>query len=316
MASLKAIRTRIASIRSTQKITRAMKTVAGARLARAQDRILAMRPYAIKTHTVLATCAGPTTDNAHGSTELPSAAFNQREGSKGAFVHPLLAERPEKSALFLILTSDRGLCGAFNANINRAMEREWHRRQDLGQTVHMAIVGRKGLEYFSRREAPILVSFKDVAEDISFERARLIGKSLLEPFLDGRVDAIYLVYNEFQSAMTQRVAMEPLLPVRTSVTNEDVEQTTHYHLDDFLFEPNREALLDRLVPMYVEISVLRALLESNASEHGARMTAMDAATENAKEIIASLTLQYNRARQAAITTELSEIIGGAEALKG
>ena len=314
MASLKAIRTRIASIKSTQKITRAMKTVAGARLARAQERILAMRPYAIKTHDVLATCAG-TYKADEGASEASTGSNVESAGRKSPFAHALLARRPEKSALFLVLTSDRGLCGAFNANVNRAMENEWHRRRDLGQDVQMAVVGRKGHDYFSRRDAKILATFKDVSEDISFAKARLIGKSLIEPFLDGRVDSIYLVYNEFQSAMTQRVLIDPLLPVSEEMMAKD-GHSTDYGLDDFLFEPSREALLDRLVPMYVEISVLRALLESNASEHGARMTAMDAATENAKDMIGSLTLQYNRARQAAITTELSEIIGGAEALKG
>jgi len=191
MASLKAIRTRIASIKSTQKITRAMKTVAGARLARAQDRILAMRPYAIKTHTVLATCAGAPSDGDRTSTD-PSTESARADAPS---IHPLLAKRPEKSVLFLVLTGDRGLCGAFNANINRTMEREWHRRQDLGQTVQMAIMGRKGQDYFARRDAPILAVFKDVSEDISFNKARLIGKTLVDPFLAGRVDSIFLVYN-------------------------------------------------------------------------------------------------------------------------
>ncbi|HNS96199.1 MAG TPA: ATP synthase F1 subunit gamma [Polyangiaceae bacterium] len=322
MASLKAIRTRIASVKSTQKITRAMKMVAGARLNRAQSRILALRPYAIKTHTVLANCAamsasqkanattGENTENPPDSPDLTASADLDSE-----LAHPLLATRPEKNCLFLVLTSDRGLCGAFNSSINRTMEREWHRRENLGQNVQLGLVGRKGRDYFKRRNAPIFKVFQNVWDDLSLDKARLVCQSLIEPFLEGKVDSIYLVYNEFKSAMTQRVVIEPLLPISQERLEDDEEVVTR-DLDDFIFEPDRTGLLDRLVPMYVEVSIYRALLESNASEHGARMTAMDAATKNAKEMIAALTLQYNRARQAAITTELGEIIGGAEALKG
>ena len=315
MASLKAIRTRISSIRSTQKITRAMKMVAGARLSRAQARILALRPYAIKTRTALATCVGADSAGGGANPDKSAEAVGVFE-RKDAVIHPLLANRPENNALFLVLTSDSGLCGAFNSNINRAMEREWRRRKSSGQGIQMAFVGRKGADYFSLRDAPVYSVFKDVWGDITFDKARLIAKSLIEPFLAGKADSITIVYNEFHSAMTQRVVMEPLLPVSGQALTESADGSVVHTIDDFIFEPNRDALLDRIVPMYVEISVLRALLESNASEHGARMTAMDSATENAKEMIASLTLQYNRARQAAITTELSEIIGGAEALKG
>jgi F-type H+-transporting ATPase subunit gamma len=299
MPSLKAIRTRIASVKSTQKITRAMKMVAGARLNRAQQRILALRPYAVKTHEAVARCTA------------------QRDDQDGAVAlqapHPLLEVRPESSVLLLVLTSDRGLCGGFNANINKTAEREWHRREDEGQKVQLGIIGRKGREYFRRRNAPTFQNFENVWEKVDIDQARLIAKTLIKPFLNGEVDAIYLVYNEFKSAMTQRVVVESLLPVHHT----EAEETEHDHtLDDFIIEPNREELLNRLIPMYVEISILRALYESSASEHGARMTAMDSATKNAKEIISALTLQYNRARQAAITKELMEIIGGAEALKG
>jgi F-type H+-transporting ATPase subunit gamma len=306
MASLKAIRTRIASVKSTQKITRAMKMVAGARLNRAQSRILALRPYALKTRVVLATSVASTVSSddvqSHGPTEESE-------------VHPLLTQRPEKNPLFLVLTSDRGLCGAFNSSINRKMEHEWRHRQDQGQNVQLAIVGKKGRDYFNRRHAPIFKIFSNIWDDLSIDTSRLITHSLIKPFLEGKVDSIYLVYNEFKSAMTQQVVIEPLLPITEEGLEESDAVVTH-QLDDFLFEPSRHVLLSHLIPMYIEISILRALLESNASEHGARMTAMDAATKNAKEMIAALTLQYNRARQAAITTELSEIIGGAEALKG
>jgi F-type H+-transporting ATPase subunit gamma len=300
MPSLKAIRTRIISVKSTQKITRAMKMVAGARLNRAQQRIMALRPYAVMTREALerATASGPD----EGVEETPA--------------HPLLVRRPEKSVLMLVLTSDRGLCGAFNTNINKRAEREWHTRQDKGEKVQLALIGRKARDYFRRRKGPVFHEFPGVWEKLDIETTRLVTNTIIRPFLKGEFDAIYLVYNEFKSAMTQRLVVEPLLPISAHEDGAEQEDHVHHKLDDFIFEPNRDALLDRLVPMYVEISILRALYESSASEHGARMTAMDSATKNAKEMIDSLTLQYNRARQAAITKELMEILGGAEALKG
>jgi len=282
--------------------------VAGARLNRAQQRITALRPYAVKTHDVLLRCTAVPNDDA-GAAE--KAAVQE------SLAHPLLARRPEKSVLILVLTSDRGLCGGFNTSINKTAEREWHRRENEGQKVKLAIVGRKGRDYFRRRSAPVFEIFEGVWDDLTYDRARLIGKALLAPLLSGEVDAIHIVYNEFKSAMTQRVTVEPLLPVNESPNAMgDHDASPKHALEDFIFEPGREALLEKLVPMYVEISILRALYESQASEFGARMTAMDAATKNAKEMIAALTLQYNRARQAAITKELMEIIGGSEALKG
>lgn len=318
MASLKAIRTRIASVKSTQKITRAMKMVAGARLNKAQARILAMRPYAVKTRLVLAACtaADAKSGEDESAKKKTETAEEQAVTADETLGHPLLTRRPEHKPLFLLLTSDRGLCGAFNSNLNRTMEREWHRREDEGQEPQIGVIGRKGRDYFKRRKAPIYKIYENIWDELSFEKSRLIAKTLIDPYLAGEVDSIYLVYNEFKSAMTQRVVVEPLLPITEQILEDAEDDQVAHNLDDFIFEPDRNALLDRLVPMYVEISILRALLESNASEHGARMTAMDAATKNAKEMIANLTLQYNRARQAAITTELGEIIGGAEALKG
>ncbi len=303
MANLKLIRKRISSVKSTQKITRAMKMVAGARLSRAQQRITAIRPYAVKTSEVLREVVGPA-----GSAE-------------GAAVvdHPLLVRREEKAALLLVITSDRGLCGAFNTNILRAAERNWREREANGQKVQIAVVGRKGRDYFKRRGAPLYHVFSGIWEQLDLEQARNVARTVLKPFLAGEVDSIYIVYNEFKSAMTQRVVTEPLFPLAAEDEAEadaKAEPAEGAQFENaFIFEPNREALMDRLVPMYIEISVLRALLESMASELGARMTAMDSATKNASEMIGKLTLQYNRARQAAITTELMEIIGGAEALK-
>ncbi len=319
MPSLKAIRTRIASVKSTQKITRAMKMVAGARLNKAQSRILAMRPYAVKTRLVLAVCTAADVKDEEDASPVNAeqgTPEEQRVAADDKLGHPLLARRPEHNPLFLVLTSDRGLCGAFNSNINRTMEREWHRREDEGQKPQLGLIGRKGRDYFRRRNAPVFKTYEDIWAELSFEKSRYIANTVIGPYLAGEVDSIYLVYNEFKSAMTQRVVIEPLLPITDEILEDSKEEQLAHGLDEFIFEPDRDALLDRLVPMYVEISILRALLESNASEHGARMTAMDAATKNAKEMIDSLTLQYNRARQAAITKELSEIIGGAESLKG
>ena len=301
MANLKQIRRRIASVKSTQKITRAMKMVAGARLTRAQARILALRPYAVKTGQVLA-----------------EVAATAAEGEEQAGNHPLLTRRPEKNVLFLVISSDRGLCGAFNSSILRAAERAWRERDADGQKVQIAVIGRKGRDYFTRRKAPLFHVFGKVWDRLDLDQARGVARRLLHPFIAGEVDAIYLVYNEFKSAMSQRVVVEPLFPLPVPPETGEPEQREVPEWErhrEFLFEPDREKLLERLVPMYVEISILRALLESTASELGARMTAMEAATKNASEMIDKLTLQYNRARQAAITTELMEIIGGPEALR-
>ncbi len=313
MPSLKAIRKRIQSVKSTQKITRAMKMVAGARLNRAQLRITELRPYAIKSHQVLSEV-----------TEAWRASLGaQQPGEEGAATssaedahHPLLVMRPERSVLLVVLTSDRGLCGSFNTSINKLAEQEWRRREKEGQKVKLIVVGRKGRDYFRRRGAP-MEYFPGVWDNLGVDSARLVGRHVLRDFLGEsdaeRDDAIYFVYNEFKSAITQQVVVERLLPV-TAPERDD--QPADEAVREFLFEPDEATLLEQLVPMYVQISILRALYESMASELGARMTAMDAATKNATEMIANLTLQYNRARQAAITKELMEIIGGAEALKG
>jgi F-type H+-transporting ATPase subunit gamma len=304
MANLKAIRRRISSVKGTQKITRAMKMVAGARLARAQQRILALRPYAVKTGEVLG--------------EITEAL-----GESGGMdePHPLLARRPEKRVLILVITSDRGQCGAFNSNIVKAADRLWKEKQAAGVEVELATIGRKGRDFFTRRKAPLFHTFTQVWEKVDLAQARTIARTLLVPFLNESVDAVYLVYNEFKSAMSQRVVTDPLFPLRAASPAAESHGDGHGANADweshreFLFEPDQKMLLERLVPMYVEITILRALFESMAAELGARMTAMDAATKNASEMISKLTLVYNRARQAAITTELMEIIGGAEALR-
>jgi F-type H+-transporting ATPase subunit gamma len=303
--NLKAIRKRIASVRSTQKITRAMKLVAGARLNRAQQRILAVRPYAVKTQKVIGEVTQRPDEPAADAAPL------------GELDHPLLASRPPKTLLLLVVTSDRGLCGAFNSTLGRTAMRVWKEAEAAGQSVRIAVIGRKGRDYLRRRGAPVVHVFSGVWERIGIEVTREVAHVLLRPFAGAEVDLIQLVYNEFKSAMSQRVVVEQLLPVPRLVTAVAEEEREAAHVGpsrDFIFEPGRDALLERLVPMYLEITLLRALYESQASEFGARMTAMDSATKNASEMIDKLTLLYNRARQAAITTELMEIIGGANAL--
>jgi F-type H+-transporting ATPase subunit gamma len=303
LANLKAIRKRISSVKSTQKITRAQKMVAGARLTRAQQRIQALRPYAVKTAQVLAEVAG---------------GAGEEDGAISDSGHPLLARRAEKTVLLLVITSDRGLCGAFNTNILRAASKIWHEREAAGQSVKIVTIGRKGRDFFKRRNAPVLEVLTGVWEKLDIEQARAIARKVLTPFVNGEVDSIYVVYNEFKSAMSQRVVAEPLVPLQkatpapSEASANEPEWAAHR---EYLFEPNRKALLERLVPMYIEVSILRALFESQASELGSRMTAMESATKKAAEMIGKYTLLYNRARQAAITTELMEIIGGAEALR-
>jgi len=288
VANLKDIRKRIGSVKSTQKITRAMKLVAGARLRKAQENIERLRPYALKTHEVLSGVAA-------------------RVGADED-VHPLLARRDPKNVMLVVLTSDRGLAGAFNSNINKVAYKRWEELEAQGSNVSFGIIGRKGRDYFTRRNANIRHDFLGVFEELSVEKAGEIGRYIVDDYTALHLDACYLVYNEFKSAISQQVVVEPFLPITPLHLADD-------RLGDFIYEPSQEALLDRLLPMYVEIEIYRSLLESVASEHGARMTAMDAATNNASDMIDRLTLQYNRARQAAITKELMEIIGGAEALK-
>ena len=315
MPSLKTIRTRIVSVKSTQKITRAMKMVAGARLNRAQLRIVAMRPYALKTGEILRSIAatvGPEKGpGVGGSGEASESAFS--DAKKGA-THPLLARRPETNVLFLVLSGDRGLCGAFNTNVNKMAEREWREREQAGKKVYFATIGRKGREYLTRRGGEIQKDFPKFYDGLDLGKARVVSGWVVAHFLKKDFDAVYIVYNEFKSAITQRISFERLLPL-PDPPRKDEAASGLAPAPEFIFEPDASALLERLVPMYVEISIYRAMLESQAGFFGAQMTAMDAATRNAKEMIGRLTLAYNRARQAAITKELMEIIGGAEALK-
>ena len=295
MPSLKNIRTQIASKKSTQKITRAMKLVAASRLRRAQDAIVAARPYA----------------NALGE------AIAEVALRAGAESHPLLERRSPERITLVLLTSDRGLAGGFNANVFRVTQRFINERKQAtppAREIGLEIVGKKGRDYYRRRKQSITRETPAPTAETASQIAREMAQIVSHEFHEGRTDAVFLVYNEFKSAVQQRVVVEPLLPVSTELAGG--EKAVAAGALDFLYEPSKAKLLDALLPLYLESQIYRGLLESIASELGARMTAMDSATNNAKEMIANLTLQYNRARQAAITKELMEIVSGAEALKG
>ncbi len=290
MPSLKAVRTRIASVKSTEKITRAMKLVSAAKLRRAQDAIIAARPYARALAEAVAEVAARAGDDSH----------------------PMLARRPGRRLALVAITSDRGLCGGFNANVCRATARTIDEKTQAAEVdeLRIEVVGRKGRDFFKRRKMPVAHELAGAVGDTAAARAKEIALQVSSDFLDGRIDGVLLIYNEFKSAIVQRVVVEPLLPVTTSMLAQSAGQI------DFAYEPSKEDLLNLLLPLYVDSQIHRALLESIASEFGSRMSAMENATKSAKEMIGRLTLQYNRARQAAITKELMEIVGGAEALKG
>jgi F-type H+-transporting ATPase subunit gamma len=298
MPSLKAIRTRIASVKSTQKITRAMKLVSAARLRRAQDAIIGARPYA----------------------NALAAAVAEVALRAGADAHPLLDRREPVTRITLVpLTSDRGLAGGFNANVFRAVQRFMAERSAATPPVRewgLEVVGKKGRDYFRRRKLTINHEMPGPTAETVGARASEVAQIVTHAFRDGRTDAVFLVYNEFKSAVQQKIVVEPLLPVVSTGMANVPNRTGATGELDFAYEPSKARVLDTLLPLFVESQIYRGLLESMASELGARMTAMDNATGNAKEMISSLTLQYNRARQAAITKELMEIVSGAEALKG
>jgi len=291
VANLKEIRTRIRSVKNTQQITRAMKMIAAARLRKAQEAIVAKRPYAQRLKDVIVTLAGRAEQDDHA----------------------LLQVREPKNVLLLVLTSDRGMCGGFNLNISRATVRYVNDNKDIHDSISLSIIGKKGQDFFGRRpEYQVSKMYQGVFENVGFDKANEIGDDIIGAYVGQGLDAVYMVYNEFKSAMTQNLVVEKLLPVEPNEVNDD---DTAVSLD-FEYEPSKAAVLDEVLPLYVNMQIYRAILESIASEMGARMTAMDAATRNAADLISRLTLTYNRARQAAITTELMEIIGGAEALKG
>ena len=289
MANLRAIRKRISSVKSTQQITRAMKMVSAAKLRRAQDGINAARPYARKMREVVTAVAG-------------------RAGSDA---HPLLTSREAKRLALLLVTSDRGLCGSFNSGLTRAVHRFLNEHRGEYEEITLFVVGRKGRDFFRRREIPIRKEYLGVLGSVSRHHAERIADDLVGGFLAGEFDEVRIAFNEFRSAISQIVRFEKMFPIALESSGQAGGDEV-----DYLYEPSREAILASLLPKYVETMIFRVLLESVAGEHGARMTAMDSATNNSVDMIARLTLQMNRARQATITTELTEIVSGAEALKG
>jgi F-type H+-transporting ATPase subunit gamma len=286
MATLRNIRRRISSVRSTQQITKAMKMVAAAKLRKAQNRLLSARPYAHQLSEIIGHVA----------------ARSKRK------LHPLLEVRAVKKIAYVLVTADRGLCGSFNSNLIRRMITELEAAK--ARKVQLITVGRKGFDFFHRREMPILATFKDFFNELDFTHAQLIAEELSKLYTSKKADMIVVIYNEFKSAVQQEIVVEQLLPIQPVLTD-----NKRYPVG-FIFEPNAEAIMKQLCPMHLNVQMWRILLESSASEFGARMTSMETASENAEEMIKELVLYYNKARQASITKELTEIVGGADALKG
>jgi F-type H+-transporting ATPase subunit gamma len=292
--SLRDIRNRIGSVKNTRQITKAMKMVAAAKLRRAQESVLRTRPYA----GILERAIG----------EIAARAQAETAGEERA-AHPLLARRDARLAEVVLITSDRGLAGGFNSNVSRRVQRFMTENADTYERIVVSTVGRKGRDFLRARRIDVRKDYTGVTSNLSFAKAEEIARELAGRFLSGEVDAVFVAYNEFKSAIAQVVTVRQLLPIVTQAADGAAAAF------DFKYEPGRDELLGELLPRHVATQVYRALLESAASEHGARMTAMESATKNAEEMIASLTLQYNRARQAYVTKELMEIVSGAEALK-
>ncbi len=290
MASARDIRRRIKSVKSTQQITKAMKMVAAAKLRRAQEAVTAARPYAVKFSAVLG--------------RVSSAAG-------GGVSHPLLEVREPKKTAYIIITADRGLCGGFNANVIRLAARELNKYDQPA----LIAVGRKGRDYFKRLEADIAAQYVGLGEDVKFSKAKEIAQFVIKKYTEGEFDQVFLVFSEFVNTLTQRPKVIKLLPIENTAEEQEKEGEEKKAMVSYIYEPNAESVLNELLPKYVEVNLFRAMLEAKAGEHGARMTAMDSATSNAKEMIDKLTLSLNRARQAAITKEISEIVGGAAALE-
>lgn len=289
---LKEVRNRIKSVTSTQQITKAMKMVSAAKLRRAQDAILQMRPYAQKLQEMLSNIVS----SLSGDMDLP-----------------LAEERAPERVLLIAVTSDRGLCGAYNTNViktTRQLISDKYAAQQAKGQVTILPIGKKGFEYFVRYGYKVVDNYWNIFSDLSFENVREAAVYAQLAFLNKEYDRVEIVYSQFRNAATQKFVAEPYLPIPK------VEKAENSKNSDFIFEPSREVLIQELMPKILNTQVYKAVLDANASEHGARMTAMDKASENANELLRSLKISYNRARQAAITTELTEIVSGAAALQG
>lgn len=291
---LKEVRNRIKSTQSNLQITKAMKMVSAAKLRRAQDAILLMRPYALKLQEMLKNIVS----NSEGSIDLA-----------------LAAERPVERVLLIVITSDRGLCGAYNSNLIKLAKqviRERYEEQFAKGHVEILPIGKKGYEHFVKNGYKLNETFWHLFAHLDFEHVKQAAAFAMEGFINGNYDAVEIIYSEFKNAATQRYVAEQFLPV-ARVENTDQQNTSRA---DFIFEPEKNVLIAELMPKILNTQLYKAMLDANASEHGARMTAMDKATENANELLRSYKISYNRARQAAITTELTEIVSGAAALEG
>ncbi len=289
---LKEVRNRIKSVTSTQQITKAMKMVSAAKLRRAQDAILQMRPYAQKLQEMLSNIAS----SASGDMEMP-----------------LADQRAVERVLLIPITSDRGLCGAYNSNVikaTRALIAEKYATQFAKGNVTILPIGKKGYEYFVRNNYKVVDDFWTIFSELTFDNVKNAAVYAQKAFLNKEVDKVEIIYSQFKNAATQMFVAEPYLPIPKVEGNESKKNS------DFIYEPSKETLLLELMPKILNTQVYKAVLDANASEHGARMTAMDKASENANEMLRNLKISYNRARQAAITTELTEIVSGAAALQG
>lgn len=290
--ALKEVRNRIKSVQSTQQITKAMKMVSAAKLRRAQDAITQMRPYAQKLQEMLS---------------------NIVSSSEGDVAMDLAVERPIEKVLVMVVTSDRGLCGGYNSNLIKLTKQIIHDKyptQFSKGNVQVLPIGKKGYEHFTKNGFKVVDAYWDIFTGLSFDKVQTAAKYAMNAFAAKEVDAVELVYSEFKNAATQQYIAESFLPVQK------VADTGSKKKADFIFEPNQAVLIAELMPKILNTQLYKAVLDANASEHGARMTAMDKASDNANELLKSLKISYNRARQAAITTELSEIVSGAAALKG
>ena len=285
MATLREIRRRINSISSTQQITRAMKMVAAAKLRKAQEQIFAARPYAYKIDEMIR----------HLITQLESVE------------NPLLAIRPSQRITLVVVTSDRGLCGSFNSNIIKRTLLQINEHRD--KEVSLICIGRKGYDFFRKRNYSIENHYINIFNQLEYLMAQEITAYLVKQYSQQKTDMVEVVYNEFKNAIQQTIIVEKYLPLTTEEFSGEMKSV------DYIFEPDKMILLDSLLPKHLNLQSWRILLESNTAEQGARMTAMESATDNAGELISDLTLHYNKARQANITKEISEIVGGAEALK-
>lgn len=288
MPSLIDFRRRIRSVKNTQQITKAMKMVSAAKLRRAQDRVIAARPYAAQMREMLA--------------NLVQAAQSDERAAES----PWLIVREPKRIDLIFITSDKGLAGAFNSNLIKASQRFFE--EHAGARISISLVGRKGRDFYKRRNAPILAEHINVLAKPAYSDAAAIARDIIQRYANGETDAVYVINNDFKSVMAQTLSVMQLLPLQLNAPSGQTTETK-----DYIYEQSPIDMLNRLMPRYIEVAVFRAMLETAAAEHAARMTAMDKASSNAKDVIESLTLYMNRVRQAAITKEIIEVVSGAAA---